>query len=475
MSGTKEGFWLSGFRQNEALIENRPHTRIFLMSGYTSLMDQMNLFELGVEKILSKPIDTNQLINLIENPEIQTGISHKDMIAVRISEIQKRTHNPCDLYLLMGKQKIIKVFSAGLPIEAKRLDRLLKNDVRHLYAKKKEILTIPSQFYVPVRISTLIKDQAIPCEFYYKSGEEYKLLLKTGTIVAQAHFDILKKHKTKKLFINDRDEALYQRYLENQIDAILQNPQVSSEQKSEVMFDLMQNCLQNVFTQPNNENIDSMKKAQQTLQGYLAEDKTALQEIIRLSKEEQGIYAHSIGVATLAYAIVLEMGLLKKTSKEGDHQKSLSAFSFESKEVRDIVFLGGLLHDVGKTILNMSHLALSPNFEQNAPSSIELYKTHPKVGYERLKNAKGIPPKALEVILQHEELCDGSGFPNGLTKANISIYTQLITLANHFDHLHRQQKKKGPECVLALKLESAKYNKHLLFVLEKMFNVPKKS
>jgi len=467
---------VDGLQLIHAASEYSPESRIFLMSGYTNLADQMGLFELGVEKILLKPLKIDQLINLIENPEIQHGISHKEMIAVRVSEMLKRKTNPCDLYLLLGKEKIIKVFVKLLPIEKERLTRLLKNDVQHLYAKKNEIMSIPSQFYVPIRIATILLGKSIPCELYYqtkdkdKEKDKHKLLLKAGTNIEKKHFDILAKHKVKKLYLCDKDEGLYQHYLEEHIDEILKLPNVSPKEKSEVAFGFMETSLVNVFSKPNYETIESLKKAQATLQGYLSDDKNSLEEIIRLSKEEKGIYAHSIAVASLSYAIIIEMANLKKTSKES---KSLSAFSFESKEVKDIIFLGGLLHDIGKTILNMSNMALSPTFDQSSQNAIEIYQSHPKVGYERLKNIKGIPPKALEIVLQHEELCDGSGFPNGLARSNISIYTQLITLSNKFDHLFREQNKNDSECILALKLESAKYNKQLLFVFEKMFGQKK--
>ncbi len=463
---------IDGMQVVHAIAESKLKTRIFLMSGYTSLLDQVKLFELGVEKILPKPLNINEFINIVDNPMIQTGYQQKDMIPVRIGEVKKRKINPCDLYLMLGKGKIIKVFTSGLPIERERLDRFLNNDVNYLYAKKEDTLLIPSQFYVPVRIITLIHGKALPCEFYYKNKDEYKVLFKTATVIGPAHFEVLKKHRIKKLFIKDKDEAIYEHYLEVHINDILNSKTISTPEKSEIVYDLMEHSLQNVFAQPNDENIKSMKKAQQVLQGFIEESQEGLQDIIRLSKEEQGIYAHSIGVATIAYALILEMGLLLKNQK--DH-KGLGEFSFESKEVRDIIFLGGLLHDIGKTFLNINNLAFTNQAPQNLNSALETYKTHPQVGYERLKKIKGVPPKTLEIILQHEELCDGSGFPSGLTKVNISIYTQLITIANHFDHLHRQQQKKASECLLALKLESAKYNKQLLAVLNKMFTLAKKT
>lgn len=463
---------IDGMQVVHVISEQKMKSRVFLMSGYTSLLDQVKLFELGVEKILAKPINIDELIHTIQTPIIQTGYNLKDMVPVRISEVKKRKINPCDLYLILGNGKILKVFTSGLPVETERLERFLKNDVHHLYAKKEETLLIPSQFYVPIRITTLVKKKALPCEFYYKNKDNYKVLFKTATVIGDAHFDVLKKHKIKKLYIKDKDEAIYERYLEDHIDQILKSKTISTPQKSEIVYDMVERTLQNVFAHPNDENIKSMKKSQHVLQGFIDESPEALQDIISLSQEEQGIYAHSIGVATIAYALILEMGLLLKSQKDN---KSLGEFSFESKEVRDIIFLGGLLHDIGKTFLNINNLAVFNQTPQTTNNVLETYKSHPQVGYERLKKIKGIPPKTLEIILQHEELCDGSGFPSGLTKMNISIYTQLITLANHFDHLHRQQQKKASECLLALKLESAKYNKQLLAVLEKMFTLSKKA
>ncbi len=306
---------IDGMQLVHAIAETKIKTRVFLMSGYTSLLDQVKLFELGVEKILPKPLDINEFLNIVDNPIIQTGYQQKDMIPVRIAEVKKRKINPCDLYLMLGKGKIIKVFTSELPIEPERLDRFLKNDVNHLYAKKEDTLLIPSQFYVPVRIITLIHGKALPCEFYYKNKDEYKVLFKTATVVGSAHFDVLKKHKIKKLFIKDKDEAIYEHYLEDHINKILNSKTIRTPEKSEIVYDIVEHGLQNVFAQPNDENIKSLKKSQKVLQGFIEESQEGLQDIIRLSKEEQGIYAHSIGVATIAYALVLEMGFLIKDKR----------------------------------------------------------------------------------------------------------------------------------------------------------------
>jgi hypothetical protein len=58
-------------------------------------------------------------------------------------------------------------------------------------------------------------------------------------------------------------------------------------------------------------------------------------------------------------------------------------------------------------------------------------KDHARIGVERLQEYEHIDPKVREIVLHHEEYCDGSGGPNKLNRTKLSNYTKIITIADY--------------------------------------------
>ncbi len=74
--------------------------------------------------------------------------------------------------------------------------------------------------------------------------------------------------------------------------------------------------------------------------------------------------------------------------------------------------LGSFLHDIGKIIIDQ--MANDP-----MESGRSLYREHPTFGYLLLKNNSDVSPMEVQVVNQHHEYQDGSGFPIGLTGENL--------------------------------------------------------
>jgi len=58
-----------------------------------------------------------------------------------------------------------------------------------------------------------------------------------------------------------------------------------------------------------------------------------------------------------------------------------------------------------------------------------LIKTHSQSGYDILKNIE-FPWPVADVVLQHHERMDGSGYPHGLKGENISLEARILAVAD---------------------------------------------
>lgn len=115
---------------------------------------------------------------------------------------------------------------------------------------------------------------------------------------------------------------------------------------------------------------------------------------------------HQKRVADLSRAIATEMGLdINRT---------------------DGIRMAGVIHDLGKMVIPSEILSKSAKL-----SALEynLIKTHSRAGYDILKDVE-FPWPIAQIVLQHHERIDGSGYPDGLKGEEILMEARIIAVAD---------------------------------------------
>lgn len=120
---------------------------------------------------------------------------------------------------------------------------------------------------------------------------------------------------------------------------------------------------------------------------------------------------------------------------------------FREEKVKAID-LAAQLHDIGK--INVPTEILSkPGVLSNL--EMDIIRTHPQTGYEILKDID-LPWNLAEIILQHHERPDGSGYPRGLKGESILSEARIIAVADVVEAMsfHRPYRPaRGIELALA--------------------------
>lgn len=102
-----------------------------------------------------------------------------------------------------------------------------------------------------------------------------------------------------------------------------------------------------------------------------------------------------------------------------------------SPEQINIIVLGALLHDIGKTKLP-PHIAKRTGYI--SPADEALYQSHVQTGYDLVKSLR-LPREVILILVQHHEYNDGSGFPLHIKAGKIHPYAQIVAFADMFDTL----------------------------------------
>ena len=167
---------------------------------------------------------------------------------------------------------------------------------------------------------------------------------------------------------------------------------------------------------------------------------------------------HQIRSADLARAIATEMGL---------PQDKING-----------IRLAGSIHDIGKLSIPAEILS-KPSKLTNIEFS--LIKEHSRVGYEMLKDVESPWPLA-QIVYQHHERIDGSGYPKNLKGDEIIIEASIMAVADVVEAMasHRPYR---PALGIKAALEEIKKNKGILYdeavadtclrlFLEKNYQIP---
>lgn len=107
---------------------------------------------------------------------------------------------------------------------------------------------------------------------------------------------------------------------------------------------------------------------------------------------------------------------------------------------RHLLTKGALLHDIGKTRIPAEIL--------NKPGAltadeIAVMRSHPKLGHDMLAGGD-FEREILDVVQNHHEFLDGSGYPNGLRGGEIQHLVRLITVCDVFAALIERRSYKSP-------------------------------
>jgi PAS domain S-box-containing protein len=149
---------------------------------------------------------------------------------------------------------------------------------------------------------------------------------------------------------------------------------------------------------------EELKKSFERLQKSFEGTINAL--VSALEKRDPYAVGHQRRVTKLACAIAREMDL--------------------SKDQIDGLRLAGPVHDVGKLRIPTEILIKPHPLSQ---FEFVIVKMHPQIGYEILKPIE-FPYPVAQIVLQHHERMDGSGYPAGLKGAKILLEARILGVAD---------------------------------------------
>ena len=144
---------------------------------------------------------------------------------------------------------------------------------------------------------------------------------------------------------------------------------------------------------------------------------------------DEYLYRHSVNVAMIN-------GLMGKWLKLGPEEVNL-------------LVIGGLIHDIGKTMVPQDILNAQRKLTDE---EFEIIKKHSSYSYDIISQNKNFSDDVCEMALHHHEKMNGSGYPGGLVADNIPLYARITSVSDVYDAMVSQRcykKANSPFMILA--------------------------
>lgn len=190
---------------------------------------------------------------------------------------------------------------------------------------------------------------------------------------------------------------------------------INTVEEIEETFNEFSSNLEDIFNNISSLKVPAMEELRvfsKKIQGEFTSTGIVIRDIVLYGSGEDSIYRHSVNVAAVSFILGKWLGL-------DENDINLLTYS-------------AILHDFGKTKLDSNIVNKKNNlsYKEN-----EIFRTHPIIGYNFIKEIPYLHPSVGLGVLMHHERMDGSGYPLGLKEEKIHKFAKIIAIADLFDEI----------------------------------------
>lgn len=278
-----------------------------------------------------------------------------------------------------------------------------------------DLLKTEERGHFPISPLMVFTETELPFSVYLKVGENFMLYTNEREAFTEERRRKLYDHGVDAVWVPAAHRAEYERYLEEQLGAVLMDGNLPVEQRSQIFYDAASTMVRDLFDDrlPPGLTERFLHKALTVVKSavvFLSTD-GSLRAVASLIDHDYKTWSHSVHVFALTMAL-------------------LQTYEFD-EETKVQIGLGALLHDIGKATISKDIL------QRPGPLSSgewEIMKSHPARGVA-LCSQTLLSQDAINCILFHHERFGGGGYPSGLNGELIPLPVRALTLADVYDAL----------------------------------------
>lgn len=290
-----------------------------------------------------------------------------------------------------------------------------------------------------------------------KSGK-YVKILHAGDTFSRERIDKYRNEKNvTHLYFDKKDLFKYVKFTNYFAAKVMGNKKVNTKMKVKMVQNISEKYLEQAFSEGMKPQI--IEQGQEICENIynMIQDHEDLYKVFReYSDFDPNAYTHAYLTTLFSTSIIKQ-------------------FEWQSKTTIECAAFACMFHDIGK--MKLDPAIAKKRMSDLTEEELEEYKKHPEYGVELIDGKPLINNSIKQMIIQHHEHYDGSGFPFGIKREKVLTLANIVCLADHFVHIIQDEDKKPVE---ALKIllgnpeEVVKFNSMIVENLIKAFVPPDK-
>lgn len=267
----------------------------------------------------------------------------------------------------------------------------------------------------PIAVDAVNLKRIPPMDIYLQreSDSEYVLFISRSLMLEEEDYTLLKQRENALLWVHEHDFQAYEDLQNLNVMEIVHDKSIPVETKCEITYNASTDIMHKVFDAPEPQAvIEASEKVLTPVIEVIFGDHTAAHQFILESSTDYHLYTHSVNVCLYGMALARRaLGISK--------HEAMTRFG-----------PGFLLHDLAKTKIPKEIFLKTDELSEEEQTMIR------RCPIESLKMVSGfmqVAKEAEEIILQHQERLDGSGYPYGLIGEQISVGARICAIAKMFD------------------------------------------
>lgn len=370
------------------------------------------------------------------------------------------------------EEKLLKLGAAEValrPFDFNHLKSLLEghqslSELLALVPKKEGVsevaeVAMEDDHFSRIRIDEFFSSQAVLFDVYIKLGDnKYLKILHAGDTFSKERLDKYKvDKKIDSLYFHNNDRRKFIQYNNFLTRKLIDNNNVPVYNKVNVLKNVTEKFIEEAFVSGVKPQVVEQGKEVCETVFKLIESQDDLYSVLRSYQNfDPTAYSHAFLVTLYSTAIIKQ-------------------FEWQSKSTIETTAMACMFHDIGKTLLPKELILMKT--KDMTPEQLEEYKKHPELGFQIVENNRGLNNSVKQIILQHHEAFDGTGFPFQKKGSKILTLANIVCLADDFVHFMIEDKLQPTEAlrkILTNKEGVKKYNSILIEKFIKVFVDPGK-
>ncbi len=329
----------------------------------------------------------------------------------------------------------------------------LMNSLPKRKGQSKEVEVEASESeYTSVSIADFYSLDSVLFDVYVKLGSgKFIKVLHMGDEFNRERLDHYKDKGVECLYFHKSDRMRYVKFNNHLASKLVNNTKVKTRSKLKLLRNVMDKFIEDSYDEGVKPVVlEQGKQICENIYTFIQNSNDLHKHFQMMLEFDPDAFEHSYLVTLFSSAMIKQ-------------------FEWESKTMIQNTALACMFHDIGK--MKVDREILDKSRSDLTDEELEIYQQHPVFGVDQLAGVKDINFSTKQIILQHHEAYDGTGYPHGLKGAKILTLANIVACADSLIHTCKEHKCTPVNALKFLLKDEKKVSKFNSQVTEKLIHV----